>query len=235
MEGIGIAQGALRIAESVDQPFSLIWGWVTVGHVNLLRGELQKAISGLQRTLELIRVWNIPLAFPWAAASLGYTLMLTGNLSEGMQFLEDGLKRAVIIPHMIGYSQWLTWLGETHLAAGRTEEAARVAEQSLSRCRNYGERGNMACALRLLGEIASYPDRPDVEKAGNYFRQAMGLAEELGMRPLIARCHLDLGKLYRRAGKPEQGHNHVSSAMTMYREMDMPFWLEKAKAEMREM
>jgi tetratricopeptide (TPR) repeat protein len=90
----------------------------------------------------------------------------------------------------------------------------------------------MAWALRLLGEIGSYPDQPDVDKAENYFRQAMGLAEELGMRPLIAHCHFGLGKLYRHAGKLEQAHDHFTSATTMYREMDMPFWLEKAEGEM---
>jgi hypothetical protein len=32
----------------------------------------------------------------------------------------------------------------------------------------------------------------------------MALASELGMRPLVAHCHLRLGKLYRRTEKPEQ-------------------------------
>jgi tetratricopeptide (TPR) repeat protein len=180
-------------------------------------------------------VWNFQIYFPWAAGQFGHSLTLTGSLSEGLQFLENALKRAVAISFMTGYSLFLTWLGEAHLLAGRMEEAARVAEQALSRCRDCGEQGNMAWALRLLGEIASYPDRPDVEKAENYYRQAMGLAEELNMRPLIAHCHLGLGKLYRRAGKLEQANAHLTSATAMYHEMDMPFWLEKAEAETREL
>jgi hypothetical protein len=60
-------------------------------------------------------------------------------------------------------------------------------------------------------------------------RQA--LATELGMRPLIAHCHLGLGKLYRRTGTQEQAREHLATATTMYREMDMRFWLEKAEAE----
>ena len=89
----------------------------------------------------------------------------------------------------------------------------------------------MAWALRLLGEIASYSDRPDIEKAENYFRQVIELAEELGMRPLIAHCHLGLAKLYRRTGKLEQPDDHLTSATAMYREMGMPFWLEKVEKE----
>jgi hypothetical protein len=41
------------------------------------------------------------------------------------------------------------------------------------------------------------------------------------MRPLIAHCHLGLGKLHRRTGKPEQARAHLTTATTMYREMDM--------------
>jgi len=53
------------------------------------------------------------------------------------------------------------------------------------------------------------------------------------MRPLVAHCHLGLGKLCRRTGKREQAQEHLTTATTMYREMDMPFWLAQAEAEMR--
>jgi len=69
-----------------------------------------------------------------------------------------------------------------------------------------------AWALRLLGEIASRSDPPDVEPAEGRDRQALALAAELGMRPLLAHCHFGLGKLYRRTGKREraQGAPHHS-------------------------
>ena len=58
------------------------------------------------------------------------------------------------------------------------------------------------------------------------------LAEELGMRPLVAHCHRGLGKLY---PKREQAQEHLATATTMYREMDMRFWLEQAEAELRDL
>jgi tetratricopeptide (TPR) repeat protein len=86
----------------------------------------------------------------------------------------------------------------------------------------------------LLGAIAAHPDRVEVDTAAAHYRRALALAEAMGLRPLLAHCHFGLGKLYRRAGKPEQAHEHLTPAITMYREMDMRFWLEKAEAEMRE-
>jgi Tetratricopeptide repeat len=65
------------------------------------------------------------------------------------------------------------------------------------------------------------------------YRQALALASELGMRPLLAHCHLGLGTLYRRTGKREQAHEHLTTAMTLYREMEMRFWVERTEAEMK--
>jgi uncharacterized protein HemY len=50
------------------------------------------------------------------------------------------------------------------------------------------------------------------------------------MRPLVAHCHLGLGRLYRQTGKRQQAQEHLEMASTMYREMDMPFWLAQAEA-----
>ena len=89
--------------------------------------------------------------------------------------------------------------------------------------------GFAAHALHLLGDIATHPDRFDAERGEAHYRKALALAEPRGMRPLVAHCHLGLGKLYRRTGKREQAHEHLTTAATMYREMDMRFWLEKAE------
>jgi hypothetical protein len=87
-------------------------------------------------------------------------------------------------------------------------------------------------ALRLLGEIAARRDPPDAEEAEARYREALVLAEELGMRPLQAHCHLGLGKLYRRVGHLEEAHTELSTAVAMLREMGMTFWLPEAEAEL---
>ncbi len=85
-------------------------------------------------------------------------------------------------------------------------------------------------ALRLLGEIASTSESDDPSTALAHYRQAMTLAEELGMRPLAAHCHLGLGRLYDRRGKRQETQEHLTTAMAMYRDMDMRYWLETAEA-----
>jgi len=62
----------------------------------------------------------------------------------------------------------------------------------------------------------------------------LALAEPRGMRPLIAHCHLGLGKLYQRTGEREQAQEHLTTATTMYREMGMTYCLEQAETEIKD-
>ena len=92
-------------------------------------------------------------------------------------------------------------LGGGAAAAGRLEEAHALTERALALAREHQERGRQAYALRLLGEIAAQRDPPEAEPAEAHYRQALALAEELGMRPLQAHCHRGLGTLYATIGR----------------------------------
>src|SRR5262249_60299180 len=98
---------------------------------------------------------------------------------------------------------WVAGLGERYGLAGPLEEAMQWAGRAVVYSRDHRERGHQAWALRLLAAIAAQRESPEVEPAEDYFRKALTLAEELGMRPLVAHCHLGLGTLYRKMGRLE--------------------------------
>src|SRR5262249_37753871 len=98
------------------------------------------------------------------------------------------------------------------------------------RTRAHQERGNEAYALRLLGDIAARREPPQRAQAEAHYRQALALAEELGMRPLQAHCHRGLGTLYATIGRQEQARAELSAAIELYRAMDMTFWLPQTEA-----
>jgi tetratricopeptide (TPR) repeat protein len=111
--------------------------------------------------------------------------------------------------------------------AGRSHDAISVAQRALDLARKQKERGNEVWALRLLGEIAATGEPSDRNSAAEHYNLALMRGDELGMRPLVAHCHLGLGKLYQRTGMREQALEYLTAATTMYREMDMRFWLAK--------
>src|SRR5262249_16121730 len=89
--------------------------------------------------------------------------------------------------------------------------------------------GKEAYALHLLGEIAARCEPPEREQAEIYYLQALALAEELGMRPLLAHCQLGLGTLYATTCQREQAHTELSAALGLFRAMDMTFWLPQTE------
>jgi hypothetical protein len=85
----------------------------------------------------------------------------------------------------------------------------------------------MVYALRLLGLAAAERQPPDLERARAHHAEALALADELGMRPLAARCHLGLGRLARRAGDGAGADKHLGEARALFEDMGMTFWLER--------
>jgi tetratricopeptide (TPR) repeat protein len=136
----------------------------------------------------------------------------------------------------VGRSLQVAWLGEAYALNQQLDDALERAQEALALAQNHEELGHEAWAHRLLGQIAMRRrDLLDARAAEDHFRRALTLAAELEMRPLMAHCHLGLGKFYGRTGQCELAREYLSTAATMYREMDIGSWLEQAEAEMRQL
>src|SRR5262249_49426523 len=144
-----------------------------------------------------------------------------------LPLLEHAASKSTAMNQMAYYPLWVSHLCEAYLLAGRLEEARRLAGQAFTLARDLRQRGHEAYVLRLHGELGARGDLTDAEHAETSYHRALALAGDLGMRPLVAHCHLGLGKLYRRTDKREQAQEQFATATTMYREMGMTYWLEK--------
>jgi class 3 adenylate cyclase/tetratricopeptide (TPR) repeat protein len=228
----GIARGAaaVRIAEAVDQPLSFIVASFGLGGVHLTRGDLQSAISVLERGLDLCRVWDIRFWFPLLASPLGYAYALCGQGAEALPLQEQAMEHLAAMGIMGGYALYAARLSESYWLTGRLEDASPMARRALALARAHKEQGHEAYALRLLGEIAVTRDA--AAEAEVYYRQALALAEELGMRPLVAHCYLGLGTLYSKKGQMAQARAELTNAIELFRSMEMTFWLPRAEAEL---
>jgi tetratricopeptide (TPR) repeat protein len=231
-EGRDHGQEAVRLAEALDHPFSLIWAWLNLGHLESLRGEFTRAIVQLERAVALSHEWNIAYLTPIATAALGRAYARSGRVEEGLSWLKRALDGYA--SSGIGYlrSMSTTLLGEALLLAGRVEEARNFGTRAMVLASERGERGHEAWAHHLLGETASHRDGPDVVAAEAHYTTSTALASELGMRPLVAHCHFSLGKLFGRAGDG-RATEHLTTAMSPFHEMGMRYWFEKVEAEMQ--
>ena len=133
----------------------------------------------------------------------------------------------------IAWADWITCSGEarsTRSSKCHLEDAHGLAEAALAHAREHEERGHQAYALRLLDDIAARRNPPEREEAEAHYQQALALAQELGMRPLVAHCHLGLGRLYGQTGRTAPARAALATAIDLYRAMDMTFWLPQAEA-----
>jgi tetratricopeptide (TPR) repeat protein len=229
-EGAVLAGQGVDLAEDLGQPFTRAVAHLGIGGFRLREGTFDAAAVPLEKGLALCREWDIPYWVHWITARLGYAYAFLGRREEAASLLETAVKHAAATRYVPGYSQGLAWMGEVHLHADRTDAAREAGTTALDNARRHGERGIEAWALRLLGDVASHADAPGRATGETHYNQAIALATELGMRPLVAHCHLGLGKLYRRIGDRAKAEQHLITAATMYREMGMTFWLEQAEA-----
>jgi tetratricopeptide (TPR) repeat protein len=230
-EGIAHGEEAVRMAEAFDHVFSLGIACLLVGWIYLDKGDVHKSIPYVERSVRLGQVGSFPITFR-ATSALGCAYALSGRIPDALPLLDQWATQDLSETGTYSMSRMHSLASKAYLLAGRPDEATQMALRARELAQQRRERGQLTEALRLLGEIAMYRDPPEVESAEAHYRQALGAAEELGMRPLQAHCHLGLGKLFQRTGDRARAADHLTIAATMYREMAMDFWLEKAEAEL---
>jgi len=228
-EGRGVAEEAVQLAEAVEQPFIIATALWYAGLVCRRQGALHTAIPMLERSLALYQITNISMFLPLTASILSAAYALAGRAAEALPLLDQVLERVTTGSHMFHHALVLTELSEACLLVGRVDEASALAGRLLDLSRTHTGRGYQAHACRLLGDVAMHREPPDVDQAAGHYRQALALAEELGLCPLQAHCHLGLGTLYTRTGQRQQAHAALSAAIDLYRAMDMTFWLPQAE------
>jgi class 3 adenylate cyclase/tetratricopeptide (TPR) repeat protein len=229
-EGARLGEEAVLAAEALRHPFSVAYAIACLAFQHLHKGDLANTVAKCQQGISVGGEASIGFLAPYLEAFRGYAHILSGSTDSGL----PSIRRAIDIQTSMGFRYGLGWLvgllAEGLLMAGRHEEAIDEASRALSLAVDCGERSVHANCVRLLADIAAKRTPPSTG-AEKDFRIALALASELGARPLIAHCHLGLGKLYWRTGQHEQAREHLTTAATMYREMDMTFWLEQAEAK----
>jgi class 3 adenylate cyclase/tetratricopeptide (TPR) repeat protein len=229
-EGRACGEQGLQIAKAEAHPESLMNALHGVGQLALRQGDLSRALPLLERAVGLCQEADLPGWFPGAADTLGAAYTLSGRVADTVPLLEQVVEQATSVRFGLLPVLLLVHLSEAYLLAGRAAEASDRAQQAHALARAQQERGNEAYALRLLGDIAAQRQPPEVASAETHYQQALALAEDLGMRPLQAHCHRGLGMLYAATGQHEQARTALSTAIALYRAMDMTFWLPQTEA-----
>jgi tetratricopeptide (TPR) repeat protein len=235
-DGIGYGQEAVRIAELAGHPFSLYQACRSLASLYLRQGRLDNALPLLERARVLCQEADLPYGVPFTVSCLGWAHAQAGRPMEALPYLEQ--VRQVAASHRtdsVMYTMMLVLLGESYVSLGDLAAAIPQAHAAMAIAQERQERGFQGYALRLLGALAAQGTAPDVAAAARYYQQAIALAQELGMRPLLAHSHFGVGILYSHLGQRAQATAALSTAVELYRAMAMTFWLPQAEAALAQL
>ncbi len=226
---------AQRVADASRQAYSQTIAWTMAGLVWTRRGHLEAAVPPLERSLELCREKQLAVWQPIPASLLGLTLVRLGRREEGLPLLDEGVALSEALGINAYLALWTAQLAEGRLLAGDATRAREAAQAARALALAHQERGHEAWTLRLLGDVAAHGEAPAVEEAEECYGQAIALARDRAMRPLLALAEFGLGRLHRRAGNRAKAEEHLTAATVLFCEMDMRHWVQQAWAELREL
>lgn len=194
--------------------------------------DFPRSLTLLERAYELMEMASLQLGtgFNGVTGSLGTAYLRAGRVTEAIDLLEkcraQSLVQGAISDLFIGAPA----LAEAYLTVGRHDEALEVAQEAVGLAREQGKRGFLGWQLHALAEVYTRRDPPDLEAAVQQYREALTVAETLGMRPLEARCRLGLGTVYGQIGRRGEAREELDRAVSMLRGMEMTFWMPEAEA-----
>jgi tetratricopeptide (TPR) repeat protein len=225
-EAMTILTEAVQMAEALDRSYERVGVYARVGLLHLWQGNVHLAIPVLERGLALAEDANVSIFLPVYLPYLAVAYGRAGRTPEALARLDQAMAR-----QDVGAG---SYVAEACLLVGRLAEAHTVARRALENQQRRKERGGQVRTLWLLGEIARQGEPADLEQAEAHYRQALALAEELGVRPFQAHCHYGLGRLYQQTGQYEQAYTALSTAIELYRAMEMTFWVSEAEVALAE-
>ncbi len=233
-EGVDAGRRAVALAEGLEMPYSLTAACLGLGYVCLIKGDLEAAGPVLERACRVAREANLTLLRPQATRLLGSCYLLAGRIEEGVALVRAAAEEVESRRLLMQEASVLALLAEACLFADRVDEAAAMAQRALSLADERGQRGDAAALLHVLGEAAAR-DSLSIEKAEHHYLGAIALAAELEMRPLLARGHLGIGRLYLCAGDHDRAEEHLLAARRLFSAMDMPLWLGQVASFLSEL
>jgi len=193
--------------------------YMSLGRVHYGYGDFEASVTAYEHAVALYREdchrpWYRPLSW-----DLALSYALNGHASDGIRVLEqyDATERA--LGSSAFRDAYLVHLARVLLEVGRLDDAARTCDEALTVSRKIGARGSEAATYALLAEVAVLRSPKNDDIVELHLGAALRLAEELEMRPLVARCHQRLAWLSQLKGDEAGQRRNSAIAQSLSEEM----------------
>jgi class 3 adenylate cyclase/tetratricopeptide (TPR) repeat protein len=219
--GMSHAKRALEIAENAEHPFSEMLGWLSIGHVLLRKGELEGAVSALERGLDLCDRWSFRVWRPRLASALAVAYARSGRAAQGLQLALAAVSDAEQMHLIVDKPGLLIRLGQVTLIARQIEAALTLGKQAVEIAVAQEAKGDEAWARFLIGRACWASDPKDLDESEKQLDIALRLAAACEARPLAAFCDTTLCGIHARRGDQVRAKEFDAAATATYQELGM--------------
>jgi class 3 adenylate cyclase/tetratricopeptide (TPR) repeat protein len=220
-----ISERSLRAAAMTGHAYVEAIASTFAGLVWQAQGELDRAVPILRQSLNTCIERQILVWRPIAGALLGHAYVLQGRVPYGLDLLGEALALMERLQILAYRALWTARLAEALLVAGELPKALETARRAAELAVRHKERGNHARALVVLGTACLRLGPGHFEQARDHLQGALVEAEQLHMRPLLARCHDVLGRLASEQGEMAAGWQLRETSKAIQRELGLlPWW-----------
>ena len=233
-EALQYGEQAIQTATEREHPLSIVFAYYAIGTVALIKSDFDQAIVAIEHGLKVCEAADIPVQRPLVVSGLAAAYAFVKRFDEALRLLESTTDRSIWmtgggsrqLPY--GKAMRMVWDIEAYTLAGKHSEAETLARRVLEVSRESKDRGSEAWLRCLLGDLLTRSHATPSLQAEASYREALILAQELGMRPLQARCHLGIGQIHAKSKNGSVARAELHTASELYRAMSMPFWVAKA-------
>jgi class 3 adenylate cyclase/tetratricopeptide (TPR) repeat protein len=212
---------AKRIAEETRKPFDLSYAGVGAGFCLLLHEEPLAAVEELEEALRLARTGDIALLIPSAMRYLGPAYAMSGRLVDANDLLHEAIDRTTA-HGLLGMRIWSSAaLASVQMLSSALTKARETSLSTLELAGQYGFRPVEAQLMRLIGNLHERSRDDHADEAEQWYRRAILLSDELGMRPEAAQSRRDLARFLRRCGRSEEAGLQEAAAQDLRRAMGL--------------
>jgi predicted ATPase len=225
------ADHGLRLAETLGNPFvqAAAYNYRAVAYCHQGAGaqaiaDCEDARSLAERAGDRFRIYLLQFYE-------GQAYVMIGDPHRARELIEN----SIALAKQLGTTTLLAWgqgllatallaLGEDSPVPALCEEAIRLAEDTRDRLAN-------ALAHRTLAEALARLTPPDVERAERAVLDAIGIQQELGSRPELARSYVTYARLLKGWHRLDEAKKYIGEAVGMFRGMGMARDLAQAEHE----
>jgi len=223
------ADQGVQLAQQIQNPVAQAAAHYFRGHVRSDRGEWATAIDDFETGRRIADEVGDRFRIYTLKVYEGRAHTKAGDAPRGRRILEECIAIAAQLGTTLFLSRPKAFLAECLLELGEIEAARRMAQEAVRLAEESGERHGSALAQRAVAETLFRQDPPDMAQAEATLLQAIGIQEENGEKPELARSLVVYARLLMARGEVARAHETQASAVVMFRDMGM-VW-DRVRAE----